>query len=118
MSDSEKETGKHSRTEKALAPLAFLTGIPTNPLATPLLSNAPEGLAFVCAASTAAEADLIRQMLRDAGFAVEHVAASATGVFGTTGNANVYVHTDEEKEAREFLSQLLEKNAGERNPEE
>lgn len=118
MSDSEKETGEHSRTEKAFVPLAFLAGTPTNPHAAPLLSNAPEGLAFVCAAPTAAEADLIRQMLRDAGFTVEHVAASATGVFGTTGNANVYVHAGEEAEAREFLSQLLEKSAEKRDPEE
>jgi hypothetical protein len=108
MSKGDKNPKRHSASEKALAPLAFLTGCPTNPSAVPFSTTAPEGLALVCSASTPAEADLIREVLRNAGFPVEYVPAVTTGAFGTTGNVHIYVQAGQEQGAREFLSQLRE----------
>ena len=116
-----KEKGKvdgGSRAERIFAPLAFLTGNPTNPHAVPLSTNAPEGLALVYSAASPPEADWVRQVLLSAEFHVEYVAASTTGVFGTSGNVHVYVHAGQEKEAREFLSQLREKAAEEHGQED
>ena len=93
--------------EKLFAPFVYLLGQPTNPGAVPFTATEPEGLALIYTAPTAPEADLTRQMLGYAGFRVEYVPAT-TGVFGTTGSVHVYVHADEETEAREFLDELWE----------
>jgi hypothetical protein len=75
------------------------------------MGNAPEGLALVCSAATAAEADLIRQLLKSAGFHVEFVPPDTTGMFGTTGSMHVHVRADEQEEAREFLHELQNSQA-------
>ena len=120
MSKKKGKAATHSRTEKIFALFALLTGtgIPTNPHAVLFETIAPEGLAIVCSAASPAEGDLIRQILRDAGFHVEYVPAVTTGVFGTSGSAHVFVHASEEREAREFLSQLREKAVEEQNKED
>ena len=120
MSKKKGKAATHSSTEKIFALFALLTGtgsIPTNPHAVPFEAIAPEGLAIVCSAANPAEGDLVRQMLRDAGFHVEYVPAVTTGVFGTSGSAHVFVHASEEREAHEFLSQLRE-TAGENQNKE
>jgi len=116
MSKKKEKASTHSSKEKFFAPFGFLLGIPTNPHAIPFKITVPEGLAHVCSATNPAEADFIRQMLQNAGFHVEHVPAVTT-VFGTSGNAHVFVHAGEEKEAREFLSQLQKTVAEEQNKE-
>lgn len=108
MSKKESKSKKHSTLEKSFVPLAFLTGNPTNPNAVPFSATAPEGLALVFSAPTTVEADLIRQVLQNAGFHVEYVSPVSTGVFGTRGSVHVYVHASQEKDACEFISQLRE----------
>ena len=108
MSKKTEQPKAHSLREMAFVPLAFLTGNPTTPHAVPLSTTAPEGLALVCSARTAPEGDLIRQILRDAGFHVEYVPPMTTGLFGTSGSVHVYVHAREQEEACEFLRQLRE----------
>lgn len=109
---SEKKLKSHSLLEKVFAPFAFLMGSPTNPQAVPFLTTTPKGLVLVHSAPSTAEADLIRQYLENAGFHVEYVPPVTTGAFGTTGSVHVYVHVDQEEDAREFLRQLLD-SAGE-----
>ena len=114
----EAKSGKHSILEKLFAPFAFLTGNPTKPSAVPFLATAPKGLALVFSASIPAEADWIRQVLRNAGFHVEYVPPVTTGVFGTSGSAHVYVRADQNQDAREFISQFLETAGENRNKED
>ena len=42
------------------------------------------------------------QVLTEAGFHVEHVASSLTGVFGISGNTNVFVASDQFESAEAF----------------
>jgi hypothetical protein len=118
MSKKREQSETHSPTEKAFAPFAFFAGTPTNPVGVPFSTAAPEGLALVCSAPTPSEADLVRQILQDAGFHVEFVPAVNTGAFGTSGSIHVFVRLDQEKEAREFLDQLQEKSAEEQEQED
>jgi len=108
MSNDKNESPETSSAEKQFTPFVSLTDNPTNPNAVPFSTTAPEGLALVYSAGNPSEADLTRQVLRDAGFHVEYVPSVTTGVFGTTGSAHVYVDACQEKEACEFLRQLRE----------
>ena len=108
MSEKQDKPRAHSFLERAFVPLAFLTGNPTNPYAVPFSTTAPKGLVLLHSAQNPSEADLIRQILQDAGFHVEYVPATTTGVFGTSGSVHVYVHTSEREDAHEFLRQLRE----------
>ncbi len=65
------------------------------------------GMKLLHTAGTPAEADLLRQVLVDAGFYMEHVPSASTGVFGTFGNSNIYVKTEEYADAEEFLREYL-----------
>lgn len=65
------------------------------------------GMKLLHSASTAAEADLLRQILAEAGFHMEHVPSASTGVFGTFGNSNIYVRAEEFEDAEQFLREYL-----------
>lgn len=86
----------------------LLFAVPTNPHEVPLANAMPEGLALVHMAATTAEADLLRQVLADAGFHPEFVPSHSTGVFGTSGSPYVCVRKDEAGEVREFLSHYFD----------
>ncbi len=118
MDKKKRKEGERTNKERAFAPFAFLTGNPTNPVEVPFSSTAPEGLALVYTASNSSEADWVRQVLRDAGFHVEFVPSATTGAFGMSGSVHVYVHTEEVKEALEFLRELQEKSLEELNMED
>ena len=117
VSKKKEEPEDDGSVEKNFAPLAFLAGEPTNPFKVPFINSTPEGMAHVHTAPTPSEADLIRQMLRDAGFHVEYVPPVTTAVFGTSGSNHVFVRADQEKEAREFLNYLQEASLEEQEGE-
>jgi hypothetical protein len=78
--------------------------------------SAPRGLKLLHVTSTVAEADLLRQVMTDAGFRMEYVASEATGVFGTSGNSSIYIPEDQYDAANEFLQKYL--NSEPLDPEE
>lgn len=77
--------------------------------------GAPRGLVLLHVTATTAEADMLRQVLTEAGFHMEYVAGAATGIFGTTGNNSIYVQSAEFDQADAFLKEFL---AAEPLPEE
>lgn len=68
----------------------------------------PEGLRVLHVATSIAEADMLRQVLAEAGFNIEFVPATSTGVFGTTGNSVIYIAEADYAAASEFLKEYLE----------
>ena len=100
-----KETNEHNE-------------IPAAPFEVPFFSDVPEGLAIAYTAANSAEADMVRQMLQDAGFHVEYVASYRSGVWIAGSSVHVYIHADEVEEARLFLRQLNEKAAEEQSRED
>ncbi len=89
-----------------LTMFAFFTQ-PTNPARIGQGVPSPEGLRLVHCAATVAEAEMLRQLLSEEGFHVEHVPSTSTGVFGTTGNSSVYVRDDQFESAQTFLEEYL-----------
>lgn len=81
--------------------------LPSNNNRVPFLNTSPQGLRLIHAADHPAEADLLRQVLAEAGFHVEYVPSIGTGVFGTQGNRNVYVHESQADEAAAFLAEYM-----------
>lgn len=80
---------------------------PTNAARVVLGQAEPDGLRFLHAAATIPEAEMLRQVLTDAGFHIEHVAAAATGAFGINANSSIYVRADQYEEADAFLREFL-----------
>lgn len=81
----------------------LVSGTPTDAGKIPLIRTAPSGLKLLHSASTASEAELLRQTLLEAGFHVEYVPSKSSGIFGTTGSVDVYVKAEETGEALAFL---------------
>jgi hypothetical protein len=79
-------------------------------------SNEPSPMEVVelYVANSIPEADLISQVLIEAGFRVEHVPTAATGMFGITGSNIIYIQAEDYDEAALFLKQYL--NDSELNP--
>lgn len=71
-------------------------------------SNAPEGLALIYTAANTVEAEMLRQILNEAGFHAEFVPSSFMGIFGAGGNSDIYVAADEAEAAGKFLKEYLE----------
>ncbi len=69
--------------------------------------NAPEGMQLLYAAGTSSEAEVLRQVLAEAGYYMEYVPGDNTGVLGTTGNRSIYVRTEEFDSAKAFLDEYL-----------
>lgn len=94
-----------------LAQLGFApflgAGLPTNPNQVPFIEPAPDGLKLLYAAPTVPEAELLRQILTEAGFAVEFVPSTEMGVFGISGNPCIYVRDTDYAEAHAFLMEYL-----------
>lgn len=88
---------------------------PTNPTNVAVGGPAPEGLELLHTAGTAAEAEMLSEVLAEAGFHMEHVASPGMGIFGSVGNSSVYVRSEEFHEAAAFLKEYL---AAEPLPEE
>lgn len=86
--------------------LCGAAGQPTN-TGRVMVDLAPQGLKLLHTANTVPEAEWLTQVLRDAGFAMEHVPTASTGIFGTSGNSSLYVRPDEHDEAAEFLHNYL-----------
>ena len=82
----------------------FILGTPTNPNRVLVGYTEPEGLTLVHCAATTAEADLLRQILEDAGFRPEYVSSVGPGGFGTSGSPYVCVPAEEGEEARRFIA--------------
>ncbi|MGI8905395.1 MAG: hypothetical protein ACR2IE_02765 [Candidatus Sumerlaeaceae bacterium] len=81
--------------------------VPANPAPDAFDDTAPSGLKLLHVAPTTAEADLMRQVLAEAGFEIQYVAASSTGVFGTSGNRSIHVREDQFEDANQFLTEYL-----------
>ncbi len=79
---------------------------PTNP-GRVMVDMAPQGLKLLHTTDTVTEAEWLTQVLRDAGFNMQHVASASTGIFGTSGNSSIYVRPDEFEDATSFLDQFL-----------
>ncbi len=93
---------------KALKTLFFGTTMqPTNHAEVVLGGMDPGGFRLLHAAPNVAEADMLRQVLIDAGFHMEHIPTANTGVFGTTGNHNIYALNAEYDAADAFLKEFL-----------
>ena len=69
--------------------------------------HAPRGLVMLHSTQTVAEAELLRQVLHQAGFPTQHVPSAGAGVFGTTGNNTIYISEELLPEARAFLEEYL-----------
>lgn len=70
-------------------------------------SGTPDGLQLVYTAINTIEADMLRQVLADAGFSVEFVPSASTGVFGTSGSSEIYVAAPEAQAAAAYLNEYL-----------
>lgn len=99
---------------KKFLPLPFLAGsffasvnLPSDPLRVPFLEYDPDGLKLLYTALSVAEAEMLSQMLIEAGFHIEFVPSTMTGVFGMTGNHLIYVHANELEKATGFLEEYL-----------
>jgi hypothetical protein len=110
MDDEKAELNPLFRTiQKGLAaqiPFMLTMGtakLPSNPSMVPFIEPDPDGLKLLFTATSAAEADLLRQVLVEAEFDVEYVSSTMTGIFGTSGNPCIYVRTGEYGEALAFL---------------
>lgn len=69
--------------------------------------TAPQGLKLLYTSSTAAEADMLRQVLEEVGFHPEHVPSANAAVFGMVGNNSVFVPLEEFEQAEAFLKEYL-----------
>jgi hypothetical protein len=88
-------------------PLGLWVGMPTDPYRVPFLEGCPMDLKALYTAGSSPEAEMLRQVLIDAGFHVEYVPSPATGVFGVTGNSTIYVPAGEFDAATQFLGEYL-----------
>ncbi len=77
--------------------------IPLNASQVPFIEPDPDGLKLLFTAASSPEAELLRQVLIEAGFHIEFVPSTVTGVFGLTGNTCIYVPAGEYAEAQAFL---------------
>src|SRR5687768_4838779 len=93
------ERGMLSKMSAAASLLMF--NIPQNPAKVPFITSNPDGMMLLYTASTVPEAEMLRQMLADAGFHPEFVPSIMMGVFGIGGNPQIYVPADEIKDATE-----------------
>lgn len=82
-------------------------GVPAAPHSIPLGDTAPSGLQFIHASDTAAEGELLRQVLVNEGFHVEYVPAGRTGAWGAMGDTRIFVPEEEAERAREFVRDYL-----------
>jgi hypothetical protein len=82
-------------------------GIPLDPHKVPFLKSAPKGLRLLHAASSVPEAEMLTQVLIAEGFQIEFVPSITTGVFGTTGNSEIYVAEADYDRAVQFLKEYL-----------
>lgn len=89
------------------APILAATAFPINPSRIHFLEGTPMGLELLYTADSIPEADMLRQVLIEAGFHVEYVPASAMGVFGVSGSPTLYVPDSELAAAAEFLRDYL-----------
>jgi hypothetical protein len=102
---------------RAVTAAAFASTVtPTDVQKVPFLDTPPDGLGLVHVASTTAEAEMLGNVLTDAGFHVEFVPSIAMGVFGMAGNNRVYVRREEREECIAFIDEYL--RAHEPAPEE
>lgn len=90
-----------------LAPFAFAAGIPLAVQRVFESDAAPDGLRILHVATSIPEAEMLRQVLSEAGFEIEYVPATSTGVFGTTGNNVIYISEEKYPEAAQFLADYL-----------
>lgn len=119
MNSQNNDRPMRSATWKKLVALApcLLSCTPTNPHEIATSVKAPRGLSLVYCAATVAEADLMRQVLEEAGFHPEFVPSVTTGVFGTTGSAYVFVPKAETEEVESFLKQYFTSPPIDEDPE-
>lgn len=90
-----------------LSPVLFSATLPANPYRVPFLEGTPVGLKALHTAESIPEADLMRQLLIEAGFHVEYVPGTAMGVFGISGSSTLYVPEAEYAAAAEFVRDYL-----------
>lgn len=84
--------------------------VPTN-TGRVIVEEGAAGLKLLHTANTAAEAEMLRQLLADAGFYVEYVPSASTGMFGTSGSSTIYVRPLEYDDANLFLNQFYSSNS-------
>ncbi|MEN6626608.1 MAG: hypothetical protein ABFD69_10305 [Candidatus Sumerlaeia bacterium] len=70
-------------------------------------SSTPEGLERIHTAMNSIEAEMLRQVLTDAGFSVEFVPSASTSVFGTSGSSEIFVAAPEAQAAAAYLNEYL-----------
>lgn len=71
------------------------------------LPGTPGGLSFLYTAGSVPEAEMLTQVLLEAGFHIEYVSPVTVGIFGITGNNVIYVAENEHSQAAEFLRDYL-----------
>lgn len=83
--------------------------VPTN-TGRVIVEESAAGGRLIHTADTSAEADMLRQLLADAGFHIEFVPSASMGIFGTPGNSSIYVKPAEYEDAQAFLNQYYNNN--------
>ncbi len=78
--------------------------VPTN-TGRVIVEDDAASLRLLHTANTTAEADMLRQLLIDAGFHIEYVPSASTGIFGTSGSSSIYIQPDQFEDADAFLKQ-------------
>lgn len=96
----------YSLLERCAFTLGALFGVNLRHDATPSPSDTPDGLVYLYSERTSEEAELTRQILREAGFHVEFVPQMWSGIYGQRGSPDIYVRTDEVQEVLGFLKDL------------
>jgi hypothetical protein len=84
--------------------------VPTNP-GRVIVEEGAAGLTLLHTAATPAEAEMLRQLLRDGGFYVEYVPSASTGIFGTANSSSIYVKPEEYQDANAFVTQFYSSNS-------
>ena len=67
----------------------------------------PPELKLLYTASSAAEAEMLSQVLIENGFHIEFVPTEAAGIFGITGNPSIYVQEGEYEQAIQFIGEYF-----------
>lgn len=94
------------------------TAIPTNPHNVASGGPVPQGLELLHTTPTVAEAEMLGQVLTQAGFDIGYVPSASTGIFGTMGNNCIYVPAEQHAEAAAFLREYLAAESSSSHPEQ
>ncbi|HBF33614.1 TPA: hypothetical protein DDW35_03525 [Candidatus Sumerlaeota bacterium] len=103
-----------SRFLRKLLPLRFFAPFfdaPVSPMQLPAFGNPPDGLRLLHCADSVPEAELLTQVLTEAGIHVEFVPTWTGGAFGMSGSNNdIYVQEDDFSKAKELVKEYFDGN--------